>query len=356
MPIFDQGYQHWNGRLSSHAWRWLAITRHGVRVSMKNRFLRLVLLLSWLPASGLAAALCMWGLLEQKSTLIAPILPMLNFINPRILNEAQTFRVEVWTLCYHYFLLTQLFFSMVILVLVGPNLISRDLRYNAWPMYFSRPLRRIDYFVGKLGVIVAILSLVTIIPSIIAYILGLLFSLDFSIIGDTYRLLLASVFYGLIVAVSAGLFILALSALSRNSRYVALFWLGIWLVGTSVAGLLNTIHFEQQQRQAWREHGHYDSRSETEKFARELEEAKSNWRWLVSYTANLSRIEQELLGTDAAWTKLTGVLPEYAQVQLLRFYQGPQYPWQWSAGVLFGILGLSVCILHRSIKSLDKLK
>ena len=32
MPIFDQGYQHWTGHLSGHAWRWLAITRHGVRV------------------------------------------------------------------------------------------------------------------------------------------------------------------------------------------------------------------------------------------------------------------------------------------------------------------------------------
>ena len=32
MPIFDQGYQHWSGTLSGHSWRWLTITRHGVRV------------------------------------------------------------------------------------------------------------------------------------------------------------------------------------------------------------------------------------------------------------------------------------------------------------------------------------
>ena len=35
MPIFDQGYQHWNGTLSGHAWRWLAITRQGVRSSSR---------------------------------------------------------------------------------------------------------------------------------------------------------------------------------------------------------------------------------------------------------------------------------------------------------------------------------
>ena len=35
---------------------------------------------------------------------------------------------------------------------------------------------------------------------------------------------------------------------------------------------------------------------------------------------------------------------------------GPQYPWYWSAAVLAGLFGLSVCILNFSIKSLDRLK
>ena len=67
MPIVDQGYQHWSGHLSSHAWRWLAITRHGVRVGLKGRALRRILFAAWMPAVGLAAFLCVWGLLERKS-------------------------------------------------------------------------------------------------------------------------------------------------------------------------------------------------------------------------------------------------------------------------------------------------
>ena len=50
MPIFDQGYQHWSGQLSSHAWRWLAITRRGVRTATQGRIVRLALILAWLPA------------------------------------------------------------------------------------------------------------------------------------------------------------------------------------------------------------------------------------------------------------------------------------------------------------------
>ena len=38
MPILDQGYQHWNGQLRGHAWRWLTITRQGVRAQLKNRW------------------------------------------------------------------------------------------------------------------------------------------------------------------------------------------------------------------------------------------------------------------------------------------------------------------------------
>ena len=70
MPIFDQGYQHWKGHLSGHAWRWLAVTRHGVRIGMQGRVFRAVLLVSLLPAVCLATALCLWGLAERKSDLV----------------------------------------------------------------------------------------------------------------------------------------------------------------------------------------------------------------------------------------------------------------------------------------------
>ena len=113
---------------------------------------------------------------------------------------------------------------------MGPNLISQDLRYNALPLYFSRPLRRIDYFLGKLGVIVAFLGMVIIVPSLIAYVLGLLFSLDITILRDTFRCCWPASATDWSSSVSAGMLMLALSSLSRNSRYIALFWLAVWFV------------------------------------------------------------------------------------------------------------------------------
>ena len=76
MPIFDQGYQHWSGHLSGHAWRWLAIARHGVRDRHEEPDrCGCASMLAWLPAIVLAFVLCIWGLVEQKSALVESIMP-----------------------------------------------------------------------------------------------------------------------------------------------------------------------------------------------------------------------------------------------------------------------------------------
>jgi ABC-2 type transport system permease protein len=381
VPIFDQGYQHWSGQLAGHAWRWLAITRHGVRVGRSNRILRVFLLLAWLPAIALAFMLCVWGLLERKSDIVAPIIPFLAFLQPEMIADPRLYRLEIWTLCYHYFLMIEMWLSMILILIVGPSLISQDLRFNALPLYFSRPLRRIDYFLGKLGIIVAFLGMVIIVPSIIAYVLGLLFSLDISIIRDTFRLLLSSILYGLIIATSAGLLVLALSSLSRNSRYVVLFWLGIWFIGLVLANiLLETAHhqrlhaFMRKSSEMQRAQAHdpamlpEDQRKARRAFEKsrqqaieqfqleELRAANTDWRPLVSYTANLSRLGRQLVGSDAAWQKLSLLQPPAQREYYLSLVAGPQYPWYWSATVLAGLFGISAWILNSRVKSLDRLK
>jgi len=390
MPIFDQGYQHWSGELTGHGWRWLAITRHGVRIGMKNRLLRIALLIAWLPAVVLAFFLCVWGLLEQKSDLVQPLVPFLmSMIGPEIVNDPKAYRVEVWTLAYDYFLLTELRFSMLVILLVGPGLISRDLRFNALPLYFSRPLRRIDYFLGKLGVVVVFLGLVLVVPSVIAYVLGLLFSLDLTILRDTFSLLLACVGYGAVVSVSAGLLILALSSLSRNSRYVGLFWLAVWFVSSMVGTVLAAVNEERRmhhqymraveaEQQAARAAqppqpvqpakvaggpkqrapaAQVDHRRIWADIQREQREAaKTDWRPLFSYTTNVSRVGRHWLGADASWEKLAETVPAEERDRYLMDNMGPQYPWYWSAIVLAVLVGLSVCVLNFRVKSLDRLK
>jgi ABC-2 type transport system permease protein len=383
MPIFDQGYQHWNGPLSGHAWRSLAIARHGVRIGMQRRVFRSMLLVALLPAMALGGALSMWALVERKLAIAEPIEQFLRFngiLNPQIFTDPQHYRTVVWTLCYNLFLSSELILSMVLVLLVGPDLISQDLRFHALPLYLSRPLRRIDYLVGKLGVIAAFLGLVLIVPCVLAYALGLLFSLDLTIVRDTWRLLVASIAYGLVIIVSAGTLVLALSSLSRNSRHVALFWLVLWIVSSVFSSVLEFSNQVQRRQERYRLQavdgptrpfarrggGRNPRRSAPpaalsaaigDRYSAEIEASKTDWRPLVSYTANLSRIGSQLLGTDDGRRQLAELIKfPQERSRYLAESLGPQYPWYWSAAVLAGLFGISACILSLSVRSLDRLR
>ena len=100
-----------------------------------------------------------------------------------------------------------------------------------------------------------------------------------------------------------------------------------------------------------------DQKSRVETMQMEqMEASKTDWRPLISYTANLSRIGRQLLGTDAAWQKLSEMQPPPMRERFLAQWLGPQYPWYWSAGVLVGLFGVSAGILSLSVRSLDRLR
>lgn len=409
MPIFDQGYQHWDGVRSGRLWRWWTITRNGVRAQLRNRFVRLFLIVAYGPALALIGVLAVWGLLEQQAQSILSFLNRL--LPPEILAQPQDYRLAVWTIAYSFFFKAELFVSMVMILLIGPNLISRDLRFNALPLYFSRPLRRMDYLVGKLGVIGSFLAAVVIAPAVFAYVLGVALSFQLSVLQETYWLLGASLLYGLIIVVSAGTLMLALSSLSRRSLYVGLTWLGFWIITTTVSGLLTVIHretiFHQYRNEAltaWLKDNptppsFTENRSEWEKYHRSqvqvfmkaqargeaawAEVADRDWRPLISYSSNLDRLADLLLDTDSAWVTIgrevdrprrfagpmmaLGMGPQ-ERTRIAALFESPvnerrlanrlvaQYPWYWAAAILVGLLVFSSWVLAFRIRSLDHLK
>src|SRR5262249_2690138 len=258
------------------------------------RWTRLFLFFSLSPALVLAAVLVLWGLIEQQAEVIRPLLNILR-LPPEIVSDPKAFRPAIWTLSYYFFFEVETFFAMIVVLLVGPNLISQDLRFNAIPLYFSRPLRRIDYFMGKLGVIGVYLFAVAVLPALIAYALGVGFSLDVRVIGDTGRVLLAALGYGLLIVVSAGTLMLALSSLSRNSRYLSGFWIGVWFISGALAGVLYEVRTEAAvPRRALRLPPGRMSAQQAKEFREEMNQrqlaraefARNDWSPLFSYTNN----------------------------------------------------------------------
>ena len=394
MPIFEQGYQHWDGELRGHTWRWLAVTKQGIRTQMGGWVIRILLILAWLPALVMVVALALWGLIEQGSSIVEPLVRFFN-LPPGLLGDPVEYRTMVWTFIFRvYYYVAGFKFSMIMVAIIGPGLISKDLRYNAMPLYLSRPLRRRDYLLGKLGVIVYGVSLVSVVPPVAAYIIGALFTFDAGVIADTYHLLFGIIGYGLTIAVTAGVIMLAFSSLTKNSSYIVLFWVGFWFIADTVVLIIAVIWLAiqtheiqldlqqsaEQVREIRREEpatpeamrdqkrrlkqAEEERDREREKAEREIAElGRNNWFHLLTYSGNIDRLETSFLGTDSALDKLAKLLrnplggeADGEEPLEVTQFRGPRDSWHSSAGVLLGLMAVSGFILNRRVRSLDRLK
>jgi ABC-2 type transport system permease protein len=70
-----------------------------------------------------------------------------------------------------FFIFTNIQTSLAFLftVIIGPVLISRDLANNALPLYLSRPFSRFEYIIGKMSVLLILLSLITWVPGLLLF-------------------------------------------------------------------------------------------------------------------------------------------------------------------------------------------
>ncbi|MFF8832120.1 ABC transporter permease [Streptomyces sp. NPDC015131] len=62
----------------------------------------------------------------------------------------------------------------------APQSVSRDLRFKTVPLYFSRPIERVDYVLAKYGAMASALFVLTASPLLILYIGSLLAKMDFT--------------------------------------------------------------------------------------------------------------------------------------------------------------------------------
>ncbi|MGW0698107.1 ABC transporter permease [Streptomyces sp. NPDC002867] len=62
----------------------------------------------------------------------------------------------------------------------APQSVSRDLRFKSVPLYFSRPIERIDYVVAKFAAMASALFVLTATPLVILYLGALLAKFDFA--------------------------------------------------------------------------------------------------------------------------------------------------------------------------------
>lgn len=217
MPIHDLSYQHWAGDWTSHPYRWWVITRQGIIQLAKKRSFLVLLFLALIPF--LVRCVILYG---------AVVMNRISFI--RI--DAKFFEA---------FLSQQLFFTFIIAIYSGAGLIANDHKANALQIYFSKAITRRDYLIGKLGVVVFFVSLPTLVPGLLLFLIATIFHSDLEFLRQYSWVVLSILGYALLIILANSMVILALSSLSRSSRFAGIFFAAVIFFSQILFGILSLL-------------------------------------------------------------------------------------------------------------------
>jgi ABC-type transport system involved in multi-copper enzyme maturation permease subunit len=221
--IRDRGYFHWDGAFIERRWPWWPIARQGIRLAFKMKFFRFVFASSLVPGVVFLAGVYISERLEDFKSMFHGRAALLS-INPAFFKTYYT--VDFF-----------LFMIVLIMLFSGAGLIADDIKHNALQLYFARPIRKRDYFLGKAGVLWFFLLLVTFVPGILFILFKLIFSGSFDLLRSYPWLPLSVLAESLVLTVFFSLYTLLLSCLSPNRRYVSLLVFGVYVFSDILFGI-----------------------------------------------------------------------------------------------------------------------
>jgi ABC-type transport system involved in multi-copper enzyme maturation permease subunit len=153
MAVYEQSYKRYAGRLTPEWSRFLIIPRHAYRGVFKSKLFTAFFVVCFVPL--LVEAILIYlhhnvGALGIMKANVRELIPI----------DASFFQ---------FFVNLQGGFAFFVALLIGPPLVSRDLRNNALPLYLCRPFSRTEYVLGKMSVILILLSFITWIPQLLLF-------------------------------------------------------------------------------------------------------------------------------------------------------------------------------------------
>ncbi len=201
-PIHDQSYRRYEGTRLPPGRSWSVIASHGIKAMLAKRAFLGLMIFAWIPFIVRVVQLWAVAYMPQAASVIG--------------IKAETFRD---------FLNQQGAFVFFTTIYVGAGLIAADRRANALQIYLSKPLLRMEYVGGKLLVLVTFLLSVTLLPALLLILVQIAFS-GGAFIKNNLFVVPAVILASLIQVIVASFTMLALSSLSKSSRYVALLYTG----------------------------------------------------------------------------------------------------------------------------------
>jgi ABC-type transport system involved in multi-copper enzyme maturation permease subunit len=276
-PIHDQSYRRYAGTKRPLGQAWTVIAYTGIRSMLGRKWFLGLLLFAWIPF-----------IVRTVQLYVVTMYPTAGQVLPIDVKMFMSFVEQ------------QSAFIFFVTVFVGSPLIAADKRANALQVYLSKPLLRMEYIGGKLAVLAAFLTFITVVPALLLIVMQISFAGNVEFLRNNLHVIPAVVLAGLARVVVSSFAMLALSALSKSTRYVAILYAGAIFFTEAIFGVLRVI--TNSTRSAW-----------------------------ISIGANLENI------TD------------------VMFRQTPRYetPVIVSVLVLLGLIAVSVSVLERKVRGVE---
>ena len=225
-PIHDQSYRRYEGERRPLGRNWLVITKAGIKNLLSRKAFIALLVVAWVPF--LVFAIHAYAVIAVPQ--VAQIVPL----------DVRTFM---------NFIEVQSMFVFFVTIFAGSGLIAADRRANALQIYLSKPLLRMEYIAGKLAILVTFLLSVTLVPAAFLIILHVLFSGNMDLVRNNLYVIPAVLLTCLVRVLVASFTMLALSSLSKSTRYVAIMYTGAIFFTASMFLVLRLI--TNSTRVAW---------------------------------------------------------------------------------------------------------
>lgn len=222
MPVYEQGYRHFEGERSVRLLRFAPIAANGFRLAMRSKFfLSLVVFPSQI---AFVVGVVIVYVFFQRAPAILAEMGQKSFSNILLMAEFQS---QIGPPLYWTLLTVQtgLFVPIVGAMLAG-RLIAADAQSNALEVYFSRPITRFDYAFGKFLTAFGFLLYVTIVPPVGVWGVACLLAPDGSYFEATRSMGAGLALNAILVSSVSAVLLLGLSSASKKPRFAAALWIG----------------------------------------------------------------------------------------------------------------------------------
>lgn len=231
-------YRPFKGKLSAHPFRAWPLVASGVRVATKKK-LPLLLLYGFSGMATVIFSFVVYARYAVEQAMAPAALGGSEGLTSIIAAQAMK-NLAVRNMVAEFCVQTA-FFALLATAWYGSGLFAEDRRVGAHQLYFSRPLTRLDYFLGKFLTVAFFAALTMLVPGLVICLVASFASEDWSFLTEHGDLILRVFANAALWILLTGSITLAISSLVKRKAFALAGTFGLFMILGALGGLLGEL-------------------------------------------------------------------------------------------------------------------